>query len=491
VSAPPNEAAGAASLDPPDWDAFRALLHAAADRVVDDLAAVREQPAWRAVPDAVKAALREPLPRGGEPLAATLARYDELIRPFPTGNRHPRFFGWVHGAGNAAGVLAELLAAGMNANLGGREHAAVYVERAVVAWFAELFGFPAAASGLMTSGTSMGNLLAVVAARDAAVGPTAAADGVAGARLTAYASAGVHDSVAKALRIAGLGSAALRAIAVDERLAMDEGALRARIRADRAAGERPFLVVGTAGSVDTGAFDRLGALAEVCADEALWLHVDGAFGALAIASPAHARLVQGVERADSLAFDAHKWLHVPYAAGCVLFRHERAHRAAFASAPEYLGRAERGTAAGAPWFADYGLELSREFRALKVWFTLRHYGLERLGASIARTCELAELLAERVGACDDLELLAPVTLNVVCFRALRPGLGAAELDALNDAVAIAVQESGAAVPSTTRVAGKRALRACIVNHRTREDDLDVLIDAVRTAAARIGTEPAR
>jgi aromatic-L-amino-acid/L-tryptophan decarboxylase len=469
------------SLDPGDWDAFRRVLHEAVDGVVDDMARVREQPAWRPVPDAVKDALREPLPRGGAALEDVLAEFDELIRPYPTGNRHPRFFGWVHGAGNAAGVLAELLAAGMNANVGGREHAAVYVERAVIAWFVELFGFPRTASGVLTTGTSMGNLLAVVAARDRASTP-----GDVAGRLTGYAAVGVHDSVGKAFHIGGLGREALRAVDVDERFAIDVRALRERIAADRAAGERPFLVVATAGSVDTGAFDPLAALADLCAEEGLWLHVDGAFGALAIASPAHAHLVAGIERADSLAFDAHKWLQVPYAAGCVLFRDERAHRAAFASSPHYLARAERGTAAGAPWFADYGLELSREFRALKIWFTLKHYGIARLGASIARTCELAEQLGERVERSEDLELLAPVGLNVVCFRFVpRDGVhDGAALDALNEAIAVAVQESGAAVPSTTRVRGKRVLRVCIVNHRTREDDLDLLLDAVRAAAAR-------
>ncbi len=474
------------SLDPADWDAFRRLLHAAVDGVVDDLAHVRDEPAWRPVPQAVKNALREPLPRSGEPLETTLARFDELVRPYPTGNRHPRFFGWVHGAGNAPGVLAELLAAGMNANLGGREHAAVYVEREVVAWFVELFGFAENASGILTSGTSMGNLLAVVTARDAALGEGARDDGITGARLTAYAAAGVHDSVAKALRIAGLGTAALRLIATGDDGGIDLAALRARIDADRADGARPFLVIGTAGSVDTGAFDDLGALADLCAELGLWLHVDGAFGALAIASPAHAHLVAGIERADSLAFDAHKWLHAPYAVGCVLFRDEPAHRAAFASAPAYLGRAERGAAAGAPWYADYGLELSREFRALKVWFTLRHYGIERLGASIARTCELAAELGARVRASAGLELLAPVTLNVVVFRVVKPGLDEAALDRLNEIVAIAVQASGAAVPSTTRIGGRLALRICIVNHRTRSEDLDVLLGAVRTAANALG-----
>ncbi|HTJ25910.1 MAG TPA: aminotransferase class V-fold PLP-dependent enzyme [Candidatus Limnocylindria bacterium] len=470
------------SLDPADWGAYRATLHAAVDEIVDALAGVREGAVWRLVPDAVKAALDEPLPRGGEPLDATVARYRDLVAPYPTGNAHPRFFGWVHGGGTPAGVLAELFAAALNANVGGREHAAVYVERAVVRWFRELFGFPEGASGVLTSGTSMGNLLAVVAARDAALGAGARVHGVAGRRLTAYAARGVHDCVSKAMRIAGLGTEALRIVAVDAALALDVSALRARIAADRAAGAEPFLVVATAGSVDAGAFDPLGALADLCREERLWLHVDGAFGAFARLSPAHAHLVAGIERADSLAFDAHKWLQAPYAVGCVLFRDETAHRAAFSSSPAYLARAERGAAAGAPWFADYGLELSREFRALKLWFTMRHFGVERLAAVVARTCELAGALAARVEADPALELLAPVPLNVVCFRVHPTGMeDEAALDALNAAIAVAVQESGEAVPSTTRIGGRLALRACIINHRTVEEDLDVLLAAVRHA----------
>jgi aromatic-L-amino-acid decarboxylase len=472
-----------ASLDPGDWDAFAQILHAAVDQVVGDMATIRDGPAWRPVPGEVKEALHAAIPAGGEPLAATYARFRELIEPYPTGNVHPRFFGWVHGGGSAAGVLAELLAAGMNANVGGREHAAVYVERAVVRWFADLFGFPAGASGILTSGTSMGNLLALVAARDAALGAGARDAGIAGAPLVAYAAAGVHDSVGKAMAVAGLGRSALRETGVDERRGIAVPALREQIRADRAAGMQPFLVVATAGSVDVGAFDPLEALADLCAAERLWLHVDGAFGALVVLSPALAHLVRGIERADSIAFDAHKWLQAPYAAGCVLFRDEAAHRAPFASAPAYLKRTDRGTGAGAPWYADYGIELSREFRALKIWFILRHYGPARLGATIARTCELATQLGERIEAAGDLELLAPVQLNIVCFRVVRSGFDEGALDRLNAAIAIAVQESGAAVPSTTRIDGRLALRVCIVNHRTVEDDLDVLLAAVRAAAS--------
>lgn len=454
-------------LDPRDWDDFRRWAHRALDETLDAMGEATRGPAWRPVPDAVKTALRAPLPRAGAALEDVYRDFARLVRPYPTGNAHPRFFGWVHGGGTPLGALAELFAAAMNANVGGREHAAVYVERAVVGWFAELFGFPAPASGILTTGTSMGNLLAVVAAREAA--------GAAGG-LVAYATPGAHDSVAKALRIAGLGDA-LRLV--------EPAALGARIAADRAAGLRPFLVVATAGTVGTGAFDPLDALADVCAAERLWLHVDGAFGAFAILSARHRRLVAGIERADSLAFDAHKWLQAPYAVGCVLFRDAEAHRGAFATSPAYLARAARGAAAGAPWYADFGLELSREFRALKLWLTLRHFGFDAMGAVVERTCALAETLASRIAAAPDLELLAPVTLNVVVFRPRRPELDQEALDRLVEETAIAVQESGAAVLSTASAAGRRALRACFVNHRTTEADLDVLLDAVEKEAARL------
>jgi aromatic-L-amino-acid decarboxylase len=477
------------TLDPHDWDDFRRTLHAAVDAVVDDVAGVRRRPAWRPIPRTVKNALQEPLPRRGEPLAVTLQRFNELVRAYPTGNAHPRFLGWVHGAGTPAGILAELLAAGMNANVGGREHAAVYVERAVIAWFRELFGWPETTSGIVTTGTSMGNLLALVAARDAALGTGSAERGIAGARLVAYASTDVHESVPKALRIAGLGGSALRRIPVDAQHAIDVDALHRRIAKDRAAGVTPFAVVATAGTAGTAAFDPLARLADLCRAEGLWLHVDGAFGALAIASPRYAYLVAGIERADSLAFDAHKWLHVPYGAGAVLFRDEAAHRRAFAAAAPYLQRAPRGTAAGAPWYADYGLELSREFRALKVWFTLRHFGIDRLGAAIGRCCDLAHRFARDVAAAGDLELLAPVTLNVVCFRAVRRGLDSTALDALNAEIAIAIQESGEAVLSSTRVDGRLALRACFINHRTRSDDVAVVLRAVRAAARAVTAHP--
>ncbi len=476
---------GDRGLDPADWEELRALAHRALDDTFDALRDERDAPAWRAMPSTVRAALADdPLPHAPHDAAAVYAEFAELVAPYAVDNRHPRFFGWVHGAGTAIGVLAELLAAGMNANVGGRDHAAVAVERRVIRWWCEVFGFPAEASGVLTTGSSMANLIGVLVARRHAAGPGVRTGGLAaGGALRGYASTEAHNSVARAFDLAGLGSDALRAVAVDARRRIDLGALRAAIDADRALGAVPFCIVGTAGSAGTGAVDDLRALADLAKAEGLWFHVDGAFGALAQLAPAERALVAGIERADSLAFDLHKWLHVPYDAGAVLVRDGALHAATFADHAPYLTRTTRGTAAGEPWFTDYTPELSRGFRALKVWFTMKTYGLDRFGELIAHQCALARALGERIARTAPLELLAPVTLNIVCFRYAAPGDDDAASDARNAAIAVELQERGIAVPSTTRVDGRLALRLNVMNHRTTAADLDATLDAVLAAGA--------
>ena len=473
-------------LDPANWDAARRLAHRALDDTFDTLAAVRDGVPWRAVPNDVRAALADdPLPRGPHDLDDVYARFAQLVAPYAVDNRHPRFFGWVHGAGTAIGVIAEMLAAGMNANVGGRDHAAVEVERCVLRWWCEVFGFPPAASGILTTGSSMANLIAVLVARRAAGGSAVRTAGVAaGGALRGYASSEAHNSMRRAFDVAGLGSDALRAVGVDGRRRIDLAALRAAIDADRALGAQPFLIVGTAGSAGTGAVDDLHALAEVAREQGLWFHIDGAFGALAQLAPSERWLVAGIDRADSLAFDLHKWLHVPYDAGAVIVRDGALHAGTFSDRAPYLARTAGGTAAGEPWFTDFGPELSRGFRALKVWFTMKSYGLDRFGELIAGQCALARAFGERVQRTPPLELLAPVTLNVVCFR-YAPAVGETARDELNAAIAVDLQQRGVAVPSTTRVDGRLALRVNLMNHRTTATDLDVLLAGVLNAGVAL------
>ena len=447
------------------------------DDILGYLENIRDRPVWQPIPPDVRERFHGELPAGPSDLAEVHDEFTRYILPFAAGNVHPGFMGWVHGAGTPVGVVAEMLAAGLNANLGGRDHIPIEVERQVTGWMRKLFGFPESASGLFVTGASMANLIAVLVARDTELGFEARCAGVeaGGKRLAAYASASVHGCVARALDIAGIGSDALRRMAVDRRFRIDLAALRAAISADRRAGFIPFLVVGTAGTVDTGAIDDLDALAELARAEKMWFHVDGACGALAMLAPELAPRLKGIERADSLAFDFHKWGQVPYDAGFVLVRDSLLHRQTFATSEPYLRREAQGLAAGSPWPCDFGPDLSRGFRALKTWFTLKVYGAEALGASIARTCELARYLECLIMRTPELELAAPVELNIVCFR-----YRADEAHRVNARIAVELQESGVAAPSTTVIGGKLAIRAAIVNHRTEAVDLEKLVE--RTVA---------
>jgi glutamate/tyrosine decarboxylase-like PLP-dependent enzyme len=391
--------------------------------------------------------------------------------------------GWVNGGGTAAGILAELLVAVFNPNCGGRDHAAIEVERQVIRWAAEMAGFPESASGLLVTGSSMANMIALLVARRACLGEDVRQAGLSGARLTAYCSAAAHGCVARAMDMAGLGTDSLRLIPCDRAHRMDIAALREAIARDVAAGARPFLVVGTAGTVDTGAFDDLASIADVARAENLWFHVDGAFGATAAFSATRRGLLTGLDRADSLAFDFHKWAQVPYDAGCVLVRDRQAQLATFAQSLAYLETAERGIAGNPPWPRDLGPDLSRGFRALKIWMTLRAYGADGLGAVVDNCCAVAAHLAARIAREPALELLAPVPLNIVCFRVAR---GAADLNQLNRDLVADVQEAGLAAPSTTTISGTLAIRAGIFNHRSRPEDADALMDAILAMAGRRG-----
>jgi aromatic-L-amino-acid decarboxylase len=467
------------TLDPKNWDDIRALGHRMLDDMIDYAADIRNRPVWQPIPDDVRARFRAGLPHQPSELGDVYREFTDFIVPYATGNVHPGFMGWVHGGGSAVGMLAEMLAAGLNANLGGRDHIPIEVERQIVAWTRQMFGFPDGASGIFVTGTSMANLMAVLVARTATLGRSVRQHGLGddGASLTAYTSTAAHGCITKAMEIAGFGSDALRCIAVDRSHRIDVAALRARIAADRSDGLKPFLVVGSAGTVDIGAIDDLAALSSLSCEEGLWFHVDGAYGALGILSPALAPRLAGIEHADSIALDFHKWGQVPYDAGFLMVRDGERHRDTFAAPAAYLRRETRGLAAGSS--CDLGPDLSRGFRALKTWFTLKTYGTEKLGAVIDRTCALARYLETKILAEPRLELMAPVQLNIVCFR-----YRAADANQVNGGIVIDIQESGIAAPSTTLLDGQLAMRAAIVNHRTDICDVDALIAAVLDFGAR-------
>ncbi len=445
------------------------------DDILDYIEKIRERPVWQPIPESARALCHAPMPSTPSDLTVVHDEFMRHILPYATGNAHPGFMGWVHGGGNVPGMLAEMLAAGLNANLGGRDHMPIEVERQITRWLCQLFDFPDSASGLFVTGTSMANLLGVLIARTKALGIEVRRKGVKSAeqRLVAYTSAAAHGCIAQAMDLSGFGSEALHAVPSNGYHQIDIGELNLAIRQDRAAGLTPFLVVGTAGTVDTGAIDDLATLASIARREKIWFHVDGAIGALAIMAPDIAPQLAGIQQADSIALDFHKWGQVPYDAGFILVRDGALHRDTFASPAAYLRRETRGLAAGATWPCDFGPDLSRGFRALKTWFTLKVYGTEALGAMISRSCDLARYLEIKVATTPELELLAPVSLNIVCFR-----YRGKDADELNSRIVADLHESGIAAPSTTIVGDRLAIRAAIVNHRTEPRDIDAMLKAV-------------
>lgn len=467
------------TLDPADWTAVRDLGHRMLDRMFEHLEGIRGRPAWREMPAEVKAGFRAPLPGAPQGLEAAWQAFEERVLPYSEGNPHPRFWGWVMGSGSVEGMLAELLSAGLNINSGGFDIPATHVELQVLAWCRDMMGFPADAGAALTSGGSMANFVALAAARDAQAGE-ASEHGLRtlAQPLAFYCSEQTHNSVAKALRLLGLGRDALRTVPTNAAFKIDVAALDRMIAEDRARGVKPACVIGNAGTVNTGATDDLTALAAVCRREGMWFHVDGAFGAIAMLSPSLRPIVRGLEQADSLAFDLHKWLHVQYEAGCVLVRDAKAHEHPFREPATYLKWMERGYAAGPAAFRDYAPELSREFRALKIWMAFQSHGIDRYRALAEQNVAQARYLTGLVERHPSLELLAPTALNIVCFRYRRDGLDDEALNGINQEILMRLQEDGVAVPSGTMVRGRFAIRCAITNHRSRLEDFDALVAAI-------------
>jgi aromatic-L-amino-acid decarboxylase len=468
------------TLDPRQWDQCRQLGHRMVEEMIEYLRTVRDRPVWQPIPPELPARFQRPLPLAPTPPEDVYAQFKSDILPYPTGNIHPRFWGWVMGTGSVQAMLAEMLAAGINLNQGGGAQAGSLVESQVISWCKEMLGFPSGASGLLVSGGSMANLVGLTVARNHHAPFDVRKEGVSASQkpMRLYASTEVHSSVQKAVELLGFGAQALRLVPVTTDFTLDVSRLREMIRQDRQSGLFPLCLIGCAGTVNTGAIDPLEELANVCREEDLWFHVDGAFGALIALSPDLRSLVKGMERADSLAFDMHKWMYLPYEVGCALIRDADAHRRAFTLTPDYLEHSARGIGGGDIWFSDFGVELSRGFRALKVWMSLKEHGIELFGRLIHQNVEQARHLESLIRLRPELELLAPVSLNIVCFRyrGRRTPLG--DLDALNKELLLELHETGLAAVSSTIIRGAFALRACITNHRSKREDFNVLVTEV-------------
>ena len=478
----PNEEQKFESLDPENWEEMRELAHQVVDDALDYLQNIRQRPVWQRVPEDVKQHLAEEAARTPTDPAEVYADFKQNILPYTMHTSHPLFWSWYMGSGSVMGALADFMAAVLNPNLGGGNHVAPLVESQVIGWMRNMLGMPDDASGLLTSGASMANFTALAVARNTNCGYDVRREGVQAAAgpITVYASTEVHSCNQKAVETLGLGTRGMRYVPVNEDYTIDLQALQQKVAEDRAAGMIPFCVIATAGTINTGAIDDMNAIADFCRSEKLWFHVDGAIGAVGILADNVKDQLTGIERADSIALDLHKWMHIPFEAGCVLVRDRTAHFDSFSLIPEYLQRdaAAGGLASGSLWFSDYGLQLTRQFRALKVWISIKEHGLDRLGRMMARNVEQAHYLGKRVEETPDLELTAPIGLDIVCFRFNPGGMGDDVLNKLNQSILIALQEKGIAAPSYTTLRGVYCLRAAISNHRSRFEDFDVLVKEV-------------
>lgn len=463
-------------LDPTDWNDVKTLGYQIIDDMVDYLQNIGDRTPWSPIPDEVKAGFEKPLPHQPSDIFEVYKEFKQNILPYPGGNIHPKFWAWVQGTGTPMGAFADLLASVMNNNVTLGDQSALYVDRQVINWCKELLNFPAEGSGMLVSGGSVANITALLVARNTVI--TNAKNGgvyAAPGKLTAYCSSETHNCIGKAAEVIGIGNEQLRKIPVNDNYEIDIKALKNRIREDKTAGFVPFCIIGNAGTVNTGAIDPLDDLLKIAREEGIWFHIDGAFGALAKLVPAFQSRLKAVEEADSVAFDLHKWMYMPYEVGCVLFKDRDSHRNAFTSPANYLSYHDRGMAAGLETLSNYGMELSRGFKALKVWMSLKEHGADKYAAMIAQNIDQAFYLGQLVEQHPELELMAAVTMNIVCYRYNPGNLDNERLNLLNKELLMRMQEQGVAAPSSTLLNGNYVIRVANTNQRTRRAHLKEMI----------------
>ncbi|MEZ4899434.1 MAG: pyridoxal-dependent decarboxylase [Saprospiraceae bacterium] len=474
------------NLDPADWASARERMHRMVDDAIDYLSTLRDRPVWQPMPETILPHFHQPLPRGPEDPQHIDEELKAYILPYTMGNVHPRFWAWYMGAGTVSGVIGDFWASVLNPNLGGGQQSSNLVEAQVIDWLKEIMHYPMEASGILVSGGSMANLVGLAVARHHMSGFDIRLEGMTGTNpMVVYASQEVHSSVQKAIELMGMGSRFLHKVPVLADYTMDVSALEAMIKRDRAAGLHPIAVIGTAGTINTGAIDDLDGLANLCKSENLWFHVDGAIGSIAMLSPLVQPQLKGIERADSVTIDLHKWLHMPFEVACTLVRNATNHRETFSLIPDYLARNTRGLAAGHLWFSEYGIQLSRRFRALKVWMSLKEHGADAFGRMISKNIHQAHYLGRRIDEHPHLELVAPIGLDIVCFRYNPGNRSLTELNNVNKEIKLQLEEQGIAAPGYTTLGEMYCLRIAIANHRSQLADFDALISAIEELGHKV------
>ena len=473
------------TLDPADWTDYHALAREVIDATVADLKVLETQTGWRPLGESDKEAFRRPLPIDGEGLRAAYQDFLQFVKPFPFGQYTRRFWGWAGGVGTPDGVLASLLNAALHSPVIIHHHAGTWIDIQVLEWMREALGFPAGTKGNLTSGGSLANFTGLAVARHVRGGSQIRSKGVGRTRFTIYGSSATHYSIPKSLDLLGLGERSFRELPVNGEFQLDPGLLDAAIVRDQRKGYRPICVVGNAGTVGTGAIDPLNELADVARRHEMWFHIDGAFGAVAAFSAKHRSLVSGIERADSLAFDFHKWLSQPYDAGCVLIANGEALEDTFRFGTSYTAPIPGSLTDSPVVFGNRGPELSRACRGLPMWLSLKTHGARRFGEMVDKNIAQARYLEELVREEPRLELLASGPLSVVNFRYRGTRRrSAASLNDINARLVAEIQKRSIAIPSSYSINGKNAIRVCNLNHRSERSDFDALV----AASVSIGEE---
>ena len=470
------------NLDPDNWDEFQKLAHRVVDDLVDYLKTVGDRPVWKALPSDSKNLFSESLPITGSPESEVYEEVKNHILPYPTNNIHPRFWSWVGGTGTPSQLIADMVISAMNSgSLGLDETASTYVELQLLSWLKSLLDYPQDASGLLVSGGSMANLVGLAVARTQVSNYDVRDEGIdvnKFPRLVYYSSTETHSCIRKAIELLGLGSKSLRLIPTNDDFTVNLQLLKSAIKKDRDNGLLPACIIANVGTVNTGAIDPLIELASIAKEEGLWLHADGAFGAIAKFAKNSSNLVAGLELADSIAFDLHKWMYIQYDCGCVLIKSGHPHKETFSVIPPYIKNFDRGLASGPINFSEHGVQLSRSFKALRAWMALKIEGNDKYSELIEQNIDQAKYLTKLINKNNSLELLSPTSLNIVNFRFKNPRLDDAQLNEINSEILMKLHESGNSAPSSALLDGNFSLRVAICNHRSRRSDFDDLVKDV-------------